>query len=53
MDNLLGHLGENADVWLGWTIWAASSWNIQYNVRPVGDVDVPQMRVLFRHMDAQ
>ncbi len=52
VDNLLGYLGENSDVWLGWTVWAASEWNIQHNIRPVDGEDTLQMRVLMRHMDA-
>lgn len=51
LDNLLTHLGDNSEVWLGWTIWAASQWNIQHNIRPNGDQDTLQMQVLFRHMD--
>jgi endoglucanase len=52
MDNLLSHLGENADVWLGWTVWAASQWGIQHNIRPLSSgEDVLQMLVLLRHMD--
>jgi len=53
MDNLLSYLGSNSDVWLGWTIWAASQWNIQHNIRPLSNGDDSlQMRVLMRHMDA-
>jgi endoglucanase len=51
MDNLLAHLGDNADVWLGWTVWAATDWGIQHNVRPVNGNDSDQMKVLLRHMD--
>lgn len=51
MDNLLTHLGDHADVWLGWSAWAATRWNIQHNIRPQGQDDVLQMRVLKRHMD--
>jgi endoglucanase len=52
MENLLSHLGDNSDVWLGWTVWAASQWSIQHNVQPLanGD-DSMQMKVLLRHMD--
>jgi endoglucanase len=52
IDQLLGFLGENSDVWLGWTVWAASTWNIQNNIRPQSDgTDSLQMRVLLRHLD--
>lgn len=51
-DSLLTHLGENQDVWLGWTDWAATEWNIRRNVRPAPDgEDTLQMRVLLRHMN--
>jgi endoglucanase len=53
VDNLLSHLGENADVRLGWTAWAASQWNLRHNLRPLASgVDVLQMQVLLRHADA-
>lgn len=52
MDQLLTYFGENSDAWLGWTIWSSSEWNIQHNIRPVNGMDVPQMKVLLRHMDA-
>ncbi len=34
VDNLMTYLGENSDVWLGWTIWASAEWSIQHNVPP-------------------
>jgi endoglucanase len=52
VDQLLTHLGENSDAWLGWTVWASTEWNIQHNVRPVNGEDTLQMKVLLRHMDA-
>lgn len=53
MDQLLSHLGENAEVWLGWTAWAGTEWGLQHNIRPVNGKDSAQMRVLMRHMDAE
>jgi endoglucanase len=52
VDNLLAHLDANPDVWRGWTAWAATAWNIQFNLRPraSGD-DVLEMMVLRRHTD--
>ncbi len=51
VDNLLTHLGEHPDEWLGWTVWASTEWNIQHNVRPLNDDDEPlQLRVLARHL---
>jgi endoglucanase len=53
MDQLLSHLGENSDVWLGWTVWASTEWNIQHNIRPVNGQDPLQMRVLMRHLQSE
>ncbi len=53
MDQLLSHLGENSDVWLGWTVWASTEWNIQHNIRPVNGQDPLQMRVLMRHVQSE
>ena len=52
MDNLLAHLGENGDAWLGWTVWASTEWNLQHNIRPTENEDPLQLRVLARHMTA-
>ena len=52
VDNLLTYLGENPDVWLGWTVWASAEWSIQHNIHPVNGEDSLQMRVLMRHLDA-
>ncbi len=43
-----GFLNRNADVWIGWSAWAAGPWWGDYplSLQPVGPVDKPQMRVL-------
>ncbi|MCL1499668.1 glycoside hydrolase family 5 protein [Xanthomonas nasturtii] len=50
LQGMLAHMETNADVWLGWTWWAAGSWwNItySYNVHPNKDgTDKPQMSIL-------
>ncbi|MEQ8036214.1 glycoside hydrolase family 5 protein [Xanthomonas sp. WHRI 6106] len=47
---MLGYMESNADVWLGWTWWAAGSWwnlSYAYNVHPNKDgTDKPQMTIL-------
>lgn len=54
MEQLLVHVGDNSDVWLGWTAWAASAWGIQHNVRPLNNRDdTLQMQVLLRHLGAR
>ena len=52
LDALLGYLGDNADVWRGWTYWAAGAWWGDYpmSVEPKGGTDRPQMDVLVRYM---
>lgn len=55
VDNMLSFVGENADVWLGWTWWAAGPWWGDYplSVEPETEgEDKPQMTVLSRHLDA-
>ncbi len=51
LDNILGHLDGNTDVWLGWTYWAAGPWwgDYPFSVEPVGGQDRPQMQVLRAH----
>jgi endoglucanase len=51
IDNMLAYTGENADVWLGWTWWAAGPWwgNYMFSVEPVNGNDKPQMAVLEKH----
>jgi endoglucanase len=56
LDALLTDLGRNADVWLGWAVWAGGPWwgeNI-LTVQPRADgKDRPQMSVLKRHLPSQ
>jgi endoglucanase len=51
IDNTLGHLEANADVWLGWTWWAAGPWYTEYmfSLEPIGG-DRSQMSVLREHV---
>jgi endoglucanase len=50
LDHMLGYVHDNADVWLGWTAWAAGAWwktDYAFNLQPNQDgSDKPQMRVL-------
>lgn len=55
LDNLLSHLDANADVWLGWTWWAAGPWwgSDWTSLEPSSTgADKPQMAVLARHLGA-
>lgn len=52
LDNMLGFIDKNRDVWLGWTYWAGGAWPPRYftSVQPVNGVDTPQMTVLMNHV---
>jgi endoglucanase len=46
-------LGENSDVWLGWTYWAGGDWwspTEPMNIQPHDGRDKPQLRVLVENM---
>lgn len=53
LDNMLEYLHTNADVWLGWTYWAAGPWwgNYMFSVEPAGGQDKPQMAILEKYLD--
>ncbi|HYG89237.1 MAG TPA: glycoside hydrolase family 5 protein [Azospirillum sp.] len=48
LDAMLSYVSNNADVWLGWTYWAAGPWWGEYpfSVEPKNGRDRPQMAVL-------
>lgn len=52
VDGLLAHLEANADVWSGWTWWAAGPWwgDYMFSIEPKDNTDRPQMSVLARHL---
>jgi endoglucanase len=52
LDGILSHIDANADVWAGWTYWAAGPWwgDYRFSVEPEGGVDEPQMAVLSAHL---
>jgi endoglucanase len=46
IDKMLAYLGDNRDVWSGWTWWAAGPWwgSYMFSIEPRGDgSDAPQM----------
>jgi len=53
LDGMLAFMEQNADVWLGWTYWAAGSWwqpSYPFNVQPGKDgSEKPQMPLLSKH----
>jgi len=49
LDAMLAHMAENADVWTGWTYWAAGAWwpkDYPLSIEPKDGEDRPQMKVL-------
>jgi endoglucanase len=52
LDDMLGYIDQNQDVWLGWTYWAAGPWwgEDLFTLEPLDGVDRPQMAVLLKHV---
>ena len=49
LDAMLKHMSDNADVWLGWTYWAAGAWwppTYALSIQPVAGKTAPQMATL-------
>lgn len=49
LQNMLGYMQNNSDVWMGWTWWSAGPWwpaDYMFYLNPAGGVDKPQMGVL-------
>ena len=52
LDNTLTYIDNNADVWLGWTYWAAGPWwpnDYIFTLEPINGADRPQMLPLSKH----
>lgn len=55
-DNMLNHLEENPDQWLGWTWWAAGPWwgDVYSSIEPNADgSDKPQVAWILKHLSAK
>lgn len=52
LDDLLGFLRENGDVWVGWNYWAGGDWWGDYalSVQPDKGRERPQAAILRRHV---
>ena len=50
--DVLAHMEANADVWHGWTYWAAGPWwgDYRFSIEPDGCADKPQMSVLLDYL---
>jgi endoglucanase len=47
LNNMVAYMESNADVWRGWTYWAAGPWWGDNNsLEPINNQDKPQMNVL-------
>jgi endoglucanase len=57
MTDLLRHMRDNRDVWIGWTYWAGGAWwpeSYHFNIRPASltaPVERPQMTTLRRYFE--
>ncbi len=51
INNMLGYIESNADVWLGWTWWAAGPWytNYFFSLEPLSGQDRAPLAVLQPH----
>jgi len=52
LKNTLQYMADNADVWKGWTYWAAAPWfgNYMFNVYPPDPARFPQIEILKQAM---
>lgn len=54
VNDMLSFLGQNSDVWLGWSWWAAGPWwpsNYPFLIEPTSQgADRPQMATLLNHL---
>jgi endoglucanase len=50
---MLKYVKANADVWMGWTYWAAGAWwgNYKFSVHPSPKGPRPQMQMLLKHVN--
>jgi endoglucanase len=53
LDRMLKYVKANADVWMGWTYWAAGAWwgNYKFSVHPSPKGPRPQMKLLLKHVN--
>ena len=56
-DDLLTHMDQNRDVWLGYSYWAGGPWwgDYMYSIEPTrlksgALIDKPQMNVVGKHL---
>jgi len=54
LDSVLYYLRANADVWRGWTYWAAGPFwgDYMFSIEPANGADAPQMQVLKKYLPA-
>lgn len=52
LDDLLGFLRQNGDVWIGWNYWAGGDWwgDYPFSVQPKDGKDRPQTAVLRKYL---
>jgi len=53
LDRMMRYVRANADVWIGWTYWAAGAWwgDYRFSVHPSGDGKIkPQLEILKKYL---
>lgn len=52
LDDILGYMDANPDVWMAWTYWAGGPWwgEYSYTLEPKDGKDRPQMAILEKHL---
>jgi aryl-phospho-beta-D-glucosidase BglC (GH1 family)/20S proteasome alpha/beta subunit len=52
LNNMLGYMAQNTDVWEGGTYWAAGAWlgSYMYSAQPTNGVGTPQLAVLDQYV---
>lgn len=53
LKRITDHMAQNADVWLGWSAWAAGEWwgDYMYTLQPLNGVDRAQIVTLKPHFE--
>ncbi|HEY3333545.1 MAG TPA: glycoside hydrolase family 5 protein [Capsulimonadaceae bacterium] len=52
IDNMVGYMEKNRDVWVGFTWWSAGPWwgNYMFSIEPKDGIDKPQLAYLAGHL---
>jgi len=53
VDDMLKYMGNNSDLWIGWSWWAGGPWwgNYPFSIEPKNNVDDPRVKILQKHLN--